>query len=60
MKNIRETQRTHWNVRTLPVKWKYHLQNKHTSHKKSHKNVTIGATLMNQGLDMAVPLTESR
>jgi len=30
MKNIRQAEWTHWNVRTLPVEWKNHLQHMST------------------------------
>jgi len=29
MKNIGQAEWTHWNVRTLPVEWKNHLQHAH-------------------------------
>jgi len=31
MKHVRQAERTHWNVWTLPVEWKNHLQCAHTS-----------------------------
>jgi len=32
MQNIGQTERTHWNVWTLPMEWKNHLQHMCTEH----------------------------
>jgi len=32
MKNIGQAEWTHWNVWTLPVEWKYHLQHMRSIH----------------------------